>query len=111
MIDAYVAAWNEPDAATRAQLLDQAVVDDFVFEGPNGHFRGREAVDKLIAAMQQRMPGTEVVRVGEADGDPARFGWQIRTTGGQPLLAGTDLAEVGQDGRLRRVEMEGFGGA
>ena len=40
-----------------------------------------------------------------------RFGWQIRTSGGQPLLAGTDVAVVGDDGRLRRVEMEGFGGA
>ncbi|MGH9278793.1 MAG: nuclear transport factor 2 family protein [Acidimicrobiales bacterium] len=114
VIDAYVAAWNEPDAAARAKLLDEAVVDEFVFEGPSGHFRGRPAVEELIAAMRERMPGTEVIRIGDcivrAGGEPPRFGWEIRTVSGQPLLAGTDKAEVGDDGRLRRVEMEGFGG-
>lgn len=109
VIDAYIAAWNEPGAARRARLLDQAVVEDFVFEGPTGHFRGRKAVEDLIAAMRERMPGTEVVRTGGVHGQPARFGWQIRTLSGQPLLAGTDRAEVGKDGRLVRVEMEGFG--
>jgi hypothetical protein len=108
VIDAYVAAWNEPDAAARAKLLAEAVADDFVFEGPTGHFRGRQAVEDLITATRERMPGTEVVRTGPVSTEAPRFAWQIRTASGQPLLAGTDLAELAGDGRLRRVEMEGF---
>lgn len=110
LLDAYVAAWNERDGVARAALLDQAVADDFLFEGPTGRFKGRHAVDELIAALQERMPGALVVRTGPiAATEPVRFPWEIRRESGERLLGGTDVAEIGEDGRLRRIAMEGWG--
>jgi hypothetical protein len=111
VVDAYVAAWNAVDPSERQRLLDKAVADEFVFEGPTGRFAGRVAVDELIAAMQERMPSASVFRVGaaEAAGPYVEFGWEIRTSAGARLLAGTDVGEVGQDGRLTRVEMKSMG--
>lgn len=108
VVDAYVAAWNEVDRAERDRLLDEATTDDFVFEGPTGRFKGRAAVDGLIAAMQERMPSATVVRVGPAEAvEPfVTFGWEIRTSGGARLLGGVDAGELGPDGRLIRVEMQ-----
>lgn len=108
VVDAYVAAWNEVDPAERDRLLDEATTDDFVFEGPTGRFKGRAAVDGLIAAMQERMPSATVVRVGSAEAvDPfVTFGWEIRTEAGARVLAGVDAGELGPDGRLTRVEMQ-----
>jgi hypothetical protein len=109
VVDAYVAAWNALDPVVRQRLLADAVCDDFVFSGPTGDFKGREAVDTFIAAMQERMPSTEVVRTGPATiAVPyVEFGWEIRNTlSGARLLGGADAAEVGADGRLTRVEMK-----
>lgn len=111
VVDAYVAAWNAVDPSERQRLLDKAVADDFVFEGPTGRFAGRAAVDDLITAMQERMPSTSVVRVGDAEaaGPFLEFGWEIRTSAGARVLAGIDAGEVGDDGRLTRVEMKSMG--
>jgi hypothetical protein len=108
VLDAYVAAWNAIEPSARQRLLDEAVTGDFVFEGPTGRFGGREAVDKLIAAMQERMPSTSVVRIGpgEAVDGWVEFGWEIRSDAGARLLGGTDVGELGPDGRLTRVEMK-----
>lgn len=109
IVDAYVAAWNATDPVERRRLLDDAVSDDFVFEGPTGAFKGREAVGAFIGEMQQRMPSTEVVRSGAATaaGTFVEFGWEIRNTAtGARLLGGADWADVADDGRLSRVEMK-----
>ena len=109
VVSAYVAAWNAADPAERRRLLDEAVTDDFVFEGPTGAYKGRDAVANFIAEMQERMPSTEVVRTGPATaaGAFAEFGWEIRSTAsGARLLGGADEADVGGDGRLTRVEMK-----
>ncbi len=100
-VDAYVAAWNEPDASERARLLADAVTDDFEFHGPTGTFRGREAVEGLIVALQTRLGDARVVRQGPvADGV---FRWAVVTTAGATLLEGTDEATPSDDGRLSRI--------
>jgi hypothetical protein len=108
VVNAYVAAWNATEPSERRRLLDDAVADDFVFAGPTGQFKGREAVGTFIAAMQERMPSTEVVRTGPATvaATFVEFGWEIRTSAGVRLLGGADWAETGDDGRLTRVEMK-----
>ena len=109
VVDAYVAAWNALHPAERRRLLDDSVTEDFVFSGPTGEFKGRDAVGTFIAAMQERMPSTEVVRAGRATsaGPFVEFEWEIRNTlSGARLLGGVDAGEVAADGRLSRVEMK-----
>ncbi len=102
-VDAYVAAWNEPDAGERARLLADAVADDFEFHGPTGTFRGREAVEGLIVTLQTRLGDARVVRQGPvADGV---FRWAVVSPAGVTLLEGHDEATAGDDGRLAHVSV------
>jgi len=102
-VDAYIAAWNSPDPAERARLLAGAVADDFEFHGPTGTFRGREALGALIVALQTRMAGATVVRLGPVT--QGVFRWAVLAAAGTSLLEGTDEAEVADDGRLRRISV------
>ena len=100
-IDGYIAAWNQPDPVLRASLLSAAVTDDFEFTGPTGTFRGRDAVEGLIVALQTRMAGATVARLGPVDG--GAFRWTIVSASGTTLLDGSDVVEAAPDGRLRRI--------
>ena len=102
-VDGYVAAWNEPDPVVRAALLAAAVTDDFEFTGPTGTFKGREAVEGLIVALQTRMAGANVARLGPVDGGV--FRWSIITSTGATLLEGVDEVEAAPDGRLSRISV------
>ena len=104
VLDAYVQAWNEPDAGYRRALLERSLSDDCVFEGPLGALIGRDAVDRLIVAMQDRMPGTNIVRVGAPEqGEEVAFRWEVRTSAGERLMSGVDTVSVAGDGRLRKI--------
>ena len=109
-MDAYFAAWNERDDATRRQLLDAAVTDDCELSGPTGTFRGRDAILRLIVALQGRMGDAATVRSGPVEVDAAgrgggdiRFPWVIRSSDGDPLLGGVDIVRTAADGRLERI--------
>ena len=102
-VDGYVAAWNEPDPVVRAELLTAAVTDDFEFTGPTGTFRGRNAVEGLIVALQTRMAGATVARIGPVDG--GIFPWSIVTSTGATVLEGVDEVEAAPDGRLCRISV------
>ncbi len=102
-VDGYVAAWNEPDPLLRAELLSAAVTEDFEFTGPTGTFRGRDAVEALIVALQTRMAGAKVARLGPVHGGV--FRWSIVTAGGTTLLEGIDEVETADDGRLSRISV------
>ncbi len=102
-VDGYVAAWNEPDPVVRMELLAASVTDDFEFTGPTGTFRGREAVEGLIVALQSRMAGATVARRGPVDG--GTFRWAIVMPGGATLLEGVDEVEAAPDGRLSRISV------
>ena len=106
-VDGYVAAWNEADPVVRSQLLAASVTDDFEFTGPTGTFRGREAVEGLIVALQTRLAGATVVRIGPVEG--GRFRWAILTAEGAPLLEGVDEADAAPDGRLARIGVAAAG--
>ena len=101
-VDGYVAAWNEADPVVRARLLAAAVTDDFEFHGPTGTFRGRDAVEGLIVALQTRLSGATVARLGPVtDGV---FHWAV-VAGGTSLLEGTDEVQTARDGRLRSISV------
>jgi hypothetical protein len=102
-VDAYVAAWNEVDPVVRAELLAASVDRDFEFVGPTGTFRGRDAVEGLIVALQSRLGGAMVVRLGAVEA--GSFRWAIATTDGSRLLEGVDEVEAGADGRLTRISV------
>lgn len=100
-VDGYVAAWNHVDPVVRAELLAGSVADGFEFAGPTGTFQGREAVEGLIVALQSRLAGATVVRLGPVE--DGRFRWAITMGDGTRLLEGVDEVESGPDGRLTSI--------
>jgi len=63
-IDAWFAAWSEPDAAARERLLDGAVVDGVLFRDRFSLVEGRADLDPHLAAVHQFMPGMTLTRQG-----------------------------------------------
>src|SRR4051812_1953072 len=66
-IEAYIAAWNERDAARRMQLIEQACAEDLHLRTPGKPIDGRAQLDALIADFQQRRPGERAVLSGVVD--------------------------------------------
>jgi ketosteroid isomerase-like protein len=104
VLSTYLSAWNEPDPAERARLLDSSVADDVVFIDPMAHVEGRDAVAAHITATRETFPGILVEAVGDVDAHHGvlRHAWRVSGPDGV-VLRGLDVDEVGEDGRLRRI--------
>lgn len=104
VVDAYLAAWNEPDPDRRAQLVERAWTADGRYRDPMLEADGRAAIAELAAGVQAAYPGTTFRRTTEIDGhhDSLRFGWELAGPDGT-VVAGLDVAELAPDGRLRSV--------
>jgi hypothetical protein len=57
VLDAYNAAWGEPDVAARRGLLEKAWADDGVYTDPMTIAAGREALIDWISVMHDQFLG------------------------------------------------------
>ncbi len=107
VVAAYDAAWNEPNATERRRLLERSFTEDGVLIEPRGRFEGRDAILERIASFSERFPGARVLLTSGVDEHHGfvRYAWTIVGADGSVLLEGIDFAELGSDGRLRRVIM------
>jgi hypothetical protein len=101
----YLAAWNESDPAARQEALAELFTDDVRYTDPLVSVEGRAALDAAIGAVQQQFPGF-VFRIGgpvDAHHDQVRFSWELGPDGQEAPIAGSDVALVAGDGRIRTV--------
>ena len=100
----YLAAWNARDAQTRRGLVQRAFTDGATYVDPHRFGAGHEALDAMIAAAQDGLPGHHIEPNGDVDAhnDRVRFSWTLVGPDG-PVAIGRDFAIVGADGRLRDV--------
>jgi len=105
VIDAYFAMWNEHDPAARAALIEQAWSSDGSYRDPLLAADGPTALSEMVAVVHQHYPGQRFARVTAIDEHNgfARFGWQLADDGGSVSVAGLDVAELADDGRLARI--------
>lgn len=103
-VDAFVAAWNERDAAARAALLERSFSEDGRFEDEHAVIDGRVALDAHVAAVQSMFPLT-LVREGAAQvmRDAVRFRWRIAGPDGTGIARGENVGDLDATCRLRRV--------
>jgi hypothetical protein len=102
----YIAAWNETDADSRRGTIARAWTDGGHYLDGHRDSAGHDAIDAMIAAVQQRFPGYRFrLSSGiEAHHDRVRFSWQAGGTADAPLFfAGTDFATLAPDGRFASV--------
>jgi hypothetical protein len=107
----FVAAWQEPDAATRSRLIDACFAAEGRIVSPGTVMRGRAA---LAAAMQDffadpRGLSARLVSAIDAQGAIFRFHSVVEDRDGRVVFNGFDAAEVDADGRI--TVLLTFGGA
>ena len=109
VVGRYIAIWNEPDPARRRGLIADTWSEDATYVDPMQSGQGRDGIDAMVAAVQEKFPGFRFALSGRPDGfrEHARFGWSLFAPGGEaggsPVAAGIDFATFDADGRLRTV--------
>ena len=90
----YVAAWNEPDAATRLKILERCWADDAAYVDPIVELRGRSALSEHISKVQAGRPGArlEMMSGVELHHHVVRFLWRLVGADGR---AGETSIDVG----------------
>jgi hypothetical protein len=105
-IDEYFEAWNEPDSDRRRDLLARSVSAGVELVHPTfGRSDGIDALSGHIASYQAALPNSRVVLTSAIDrhNQLARYAWQVVDAGGQAVIAGIDVVELADDGRLERI--------
>jgi len=105
MVDTYLAMWNEPDPARRAQHIEHAWTRDGEYVDPIQEARGYTALSDMVAGVHARFPDHRFRRVSGVDvhHDQLRFGWELAAPNGSVVVAGIDVGGLAPDGRLRRI--------
>jgi hypothetical protein len=104
-IDQYLDAWNETDAARRADLIAAVWADDGALVDPPLDGHGHAGIDAMASALQAQFPGHRFRRASGVDAhhEQFRFAWELVAPDGAPVLAGVDVGALAPDGRLQRI--------
>jgi SnoaL-like domain len=105
LVDSYIAAWNARDPQERREVVTRTFREDAVYVDPMAEAAGAEAIDELIAAVQQQFPDHRFAADGAPDGhhDRLRFGWVLADGDAPPVARGLDVAVIADDGRMAGV--------
>ncbi len=104
LIDGYIAAWNEPDAARRAPLLAQCWAEAGAYTDPQSDVVGREALSTVIGGFHSSSPGSYFTLDGPIDHhhDHIRFYWKLKLGSGVQIR-GMDYGRISHNKRLIRI--------
>lgn len=104
VVDAYFAMWNEDDATSRAAHIATAWAPSGAYADPLLAAEGHDALAAMVDAVHEQYPGRRFRRTSAVDSHHGfhRFGWQLGE-GDDLVVAGVDIAHVGDDGRLTGV--------
>jgi hypothetical protein len=104
-VDTYLAMWNEPEPAKRAALIEQAWARDGRYLDPVLEAEGYAALSDMVAGVHAQFPGHRFNRLSGVDAhhDQIRFAWELAAEDGTVAVAGIDVGELADDGRLARI--------
>lgn len=106
LVARYIATWNERLPDRRRMLVATTWTENGTYTDAHRHGAGHDEIDRMIETAQKHFPGYRLGLVSgiEAHNDHVRFSWAAGGSSEAPLyLAGTDFAEIADDGRLRSV--------
>jgi len=107
----YIAAWQEPDAAARARLIEACFATDARIVAPGTVIRGRAGLAKAIGDLLADPRGltARLTSAIDVQGPMFRFRSVVADREGRVVFDGFDAAEVDADGRI--TVLLAFGGA
>jgi hypothetical protein len=104
VVAAYGAAWNEPDEAKRAALLEASWTDDGFYQDPSATADGRAALVTHIGGFHALFPGRTIDMASGIDSNGATLRWAWVMRNGDAIeLEGVDFADLAPDGRILRI--------
>jgi hypothetical protein len=105
LAELYIGTWNETDPSRRRAGIAQVWTDDGAYRDPVQAADGRDGIDAMIAGFQEQFPGSTFILTGAVEHyhDRVRFTWDLVDVDGGTPFAGTDVAIVAGDGRLRDI--------
>lgn len=104
LVRAWFDAWAADDVDRRLACLAACLTDDGELRDDVAALTGHAAIERHLANSRLFMKGIDLVPLGEPDlvHGVVRFGWQA-LRGDAVLVRGANFAELGPDGRFRRV--------
>lgn len=104
-VDRYLAALNEPDAATRRRLVEAAWSPDGGMTDPPLAGQGHDGVAELGDALHAHYAGHAFRRTSAVDEhhDRFRFSWALVGPDGAVAVTGLDTGVLSPDGRVGQV--------
>ena len=104
-VEAYVATWNETDAARRQAGIARAWDAAGRYRDPLMASEGHAGIDAMLAGVQARFPGFVLKRTSKVDShnDWVRFAWSLGPEAGPAVVEGVDFCALAPDGRLASV--------
>ena len=105
VVEKYLAAWSEPDPATRRAALGDCCAADVHYVDPLADLTGVDALNEAAGAAQGQFPGFVFSLAGAIDAHHtvARFSWQWGPPGEPAPVAGFDVLMLAPDGRIQTV--------
>jgi SnoaL-like protein len=105
IVKMYCAAWNEPEAQHRRELLEKAWAADGTYTDPQSHVEGREALAEHIGRFLKNSPGARILQTSRADFHHGmfRFTWKFVGGDGKTVMEGIDFGALSPDGKLQRI--------
>ncbi len=98
----YIAAWQEPDAAARARLIDACFAQDARLVAPGSTIQGRAGLARAIDDFRADPRGLSARLVGaiETQGPLFRFRSVVEDRDGRAVFHGFDAGETDASGRI-----------
>jgi hypothetical protein len=105
LVDAWFAAWAEPDEVARKVTLDAIAAPDVTMRDRFSCVTGMDELMPHLAAAQSHMPGLRMSRMGEARHCQGTVIAEWTATGpdGAARGQGTNVFTLGPDGRIESV--------
>jgi hypothetical protein len=105
VIDAYVASWNETDAARRKSALAASCAATASYRDPVMTSDGQAGLDAMLAGVQAKFPGFVLKRISRVDSHngAVRFSWSLGPASGPSVVEGVDFATLSADGKLANI--------
>ena len=105
LVNDYLTAWNATDPEERRAAIARVYTEDARYADPLADVTGHDHLDAVIAAAHAQFPGFVFAPIGAVDGhhDQARFSWGLGPTGAEPVVVGSDVVTLAEDGRISLV--------
>jgi hypothetical protein len=105
VVEMFLAAYNEPDADRRRELVAGVFALDGSLVEPPLDATGPAAISDLMGTVQGHFPDHRFARTTGIDAhhNLLRYGWELVDPQGATALTGIDVAELDEFGTVRRM--------